>query len=139
LLWGGRGDDRLAGVRGDDLLNGDDELIGARGADLLIGGAGQDGFRYTDLDERGDRIADFTVGPDGDRLLIGELLDGFDASSAAADFVDLDSRGAGLIVRVNADGQGDDAVRLATLIGAAGASLEGLIADGNLVLTVATV
>jgi subtilisin-like proprotein convertase family protein len=141
-LRGGRGHDQLFGASGDDLLvggDGNDDLLGGRGLDTLIGGAGRDDFRYTDLDQRGDRIADFALGPDGDRLVIGELLEGYvEGSSAVADFVGLRATGNAVEVEVDRDGQGANPVRLASLEGISAASLDNLIADGNLVLTVAT-
>jgi Ca2+-binding RTX toxin-like protein len=142
LLRGGQGDDRLAGGRSDDLLaggGGDDELLGGRGADTLTGGPGRDDFRYTDLAERGDRITDFTLGADGDRLLIGDLLEGYaEGVSAASDFVGLLAVGSALELQVDHDGQGGDAVPLVTLEGFASADLDSLIAGGNLVLTAAS-
>jgi subtilisin-like proprotein convertase family protein len=141
-MRGGEGNDVLAGSRGDDLLaggGGADELTGGRGADTLTGGAGRDDFRFTDLDERGDRITDFTLGPAGDRLLLGELLDGYvEGVSDAADFVGLVDLEGALAVHVDPAGQGAVGTRLVTLEGIAGASLDGLIADGNLLLSVAT-
>ena len=139
-LRGGRGDDRLAGSRGDDLLaggDGADELVGGRGADTLIGGPGPDDFRFTALAESGDRIADFALGPGGDRLVLGELLEGYvEGVSEAAAFVGLLAVEGALEVHVDPAGQGAAATRLVTLEGVAGASLDGLVADGNLLLTV---
>jgi hypothetical protein len=54
-----------------------------------------------------------------------------------ADFVGLRSTGNAVEVEVDRDGQGANPVRLASLEGISAASLDNLIADGNLVLTVA--
>ena len=142
-LRGGQGADRLVGSRGDDTLAagaGDDELQGGLGADLLIGGPGSDDFQFTDLAERGDWIADFGLGADGDHLLLGELLDGYaPGNSDPADFITLSATGLDLEVQVNSDGQGGDGIGLVTLAGIPAASLDTLIADGNLELTPPTV
>jgi len=145
VLSGGSGPDRLTGGAGDDLLQGDlgndilvggpgdDELVGGIGRDTLTGGPGQDSFVFTRLLEGVDRILDFTLGADGDRLLLGDVLDGFAAgSSDPADFLALQDDGGSTTVGVDPDGQGADHAPIVTLAGITGTSLETMIAGGNL-------
>jgi subtilisin-like proprotein convertase family protein len=144
-LLGGSGPDHLAGGAGDDLLQGnlgndvltggpgDDELVGGLGRDTLTGGPGQDGFLFTRLLEGVDRIVDFATGADGDRLLLGDVLDGFVAgASNPADFFQLQNGEGSTSVRVNPDGQGADHAPVVTLAGITNTTLETMIAGGNL-------
>jgi Ca2+-binding RTX toxin-like protein len=144
-LHGGHGDDTLLGGAGDDLLDGaagndrltggagDDQLDGGPGADQMRGGPGSDGFGYARLADAGDTILDFETGAGADRLELADLLDGFDpATSDPDDFVSLSEQAGDTEVGVNPDGQGADAVALVTLAGVTGASVDTLIADGNL-------
>jgi Ca2+-binding RTX toxin-like protein len=144
-LSGGPGPDRWAGGAGNDLLQGnlgndilvggpgDDELVGGFGRDTLTGGPGQDGFLFTRLAEGLDRIFDFTLGAGGDRLLLGDVLDGFGAgSSDPADFLALSDDGGSTTVGVDLDGQGANHAPIVTLAGITGTSVETLIAGGNL-------
>ena len=102
----------------------------------MRGGAGSDSFDYDSLADAGDTILDFATGLGGDRLLLAELLEGFDpATSDADDFLSLDAQAADTVVGVNADGQDADSVALVTLAGVTGATLDSLIADGNVVVT----
>jgi Ca2+-binding RTX toxin-like protein len=55
VVEGKAGNDTLTGGRGNDLL------AGGSGVDLLISGAGNDTFVYTDFNDKGDTITDFTV------------------------------------------------------------------------------
>ncbi len=85
LLFGGAGNDTLAGGGdrdvlyggdGDDVLSGDaggDTLSGGAGNDTLAGGAGPDLFVLADNPSGPPGrvvIADFTIGPGGDRLIL---------------------------------------------------------------------
>jgi Ca2+-binding RTX toxin-like protein len=137
-LFGQGGDDTLAGGFGTDLIQGgagDDQLSGGPGADRMRGGAGSDSFDYDSLADAGDTILDFATGVGGDRLLLADLLEGFDpTTSDADDFVSLDQQAGDTLVGVNADGQDADSVALVTLAGVAGATLDALIADGNVVV-----
>jgi Ca2+-binding RTX toxin-like protein len=128
-LYGGPGDDTLHGGRGGDMLH------GGAGADQLEGGPGSDGFHYARLADAGDTIVDFKTGPGGDSLLLADLLHGFDPATSEVDaFVSLSEQADATVVGVNADGQGADAVALVTLASITGVTLDGMIADGNLVL-----
>jgi len=85
FLAGGRGDDRLSGGNGDDTIlggrgrdklnggNGDDFIDGGRGCDDIIGGDGDDNLK-------GGRCADTLTGGEGDDDIFGgcgndEILD----------------------------------------------------------------
>ncbi len=63
-----------------------------------------------------DTITDFTPGANGDRLVIGDLLTGYDEAHVA-DFVKVENSGGNSIVSVDADGSGTDSgfVQIATL------------------------
>lgn len=53
-LYGGRGDDKLDGGDGDDILvggEGKDKLTGGKGRDILLGGADQDDLKSDDGDD----------------------------------------------------------------------------------------
>jgi Ca2+-binding RTX toxin-like protein len=137
-LLGQGGDDALAGGSGADLIQGgagDDQLTGGPGADRMRGGAGSDAFDYGSLADAGDTILDFAAGVGGDRLLLADLLEGFDpATSDANAFVSLSEQAGDTVVGINADGQDADIVPLVTLAGGGGATLDTLIADGNVVV-----
>jgi Ca2+-binding RTX toxin-like protein len=138
-LFGQSGDDTLAGGFGKDLMlggAGEDELSGGPGADRMRGGDGSDRYSYQSLADAGDTILDFTTGAGGDTLALADLLEGFDpATSDPADFVTVSQQAGDTVVGVNADGQDDDAVDLVTLAGVTGATLDTLIAEGNVILT----
>jgi Ca2+-binding RTX toxin-like protein len=105
-LYGGNGNDRLAGVDGDDRLFGDaggDRLSGGRGRDVLTGGGGADRFAYNNVD-----TGDYGTTDDFGRDLITDFVRGTDeiAFSAGGDefsgpelegFADLDSDGNGVL------------------------------------------
>jgi hypothetical protein len=64
-LWGGAGRDVIAGGTGGDDINGGDgadRINGGRGADTLTGGTGPDAFIFTNRQDGGDRITDFSRG-----------------------------------------------------------------------------
>ena len=138
-LRAGAGDDTLLGGFGRDMVfggPGDDDLTGGPGADQMRGGPGSDVFDYQSIGDAGDTILDFDTGPGSDALLVADLLDGFQpGASDPNDFVSLTEQADAIAVEINADGQGDDAVPLVTLAGVTGASLDDLIADGNIALT----
>lgn len=72
---GGRGHDEIVGNWDDNRLEGGagrDRLGGGEGADLLIGGAGPDLFIFENVDNRADRIADFSRAQ-RDRIDLREL------------------------------------------------------------------
>jgi hypothetical protein len=103
----------------------------------MRGGRGSDSFDYDSLADAGDTILDFAIGAGGDRLILADLLEGFDpATSDPDDFVSLSEQAGDTVVGVNADGQDTDVVSLVTLAGGInGATLDTLVADGNVVVT----
>ncbi|HET6521460.1 MAG TPA: Ig-like domain-containing protein, partial [Geminicoccaceae bacterium] len=139
-LFGGAGDDFLDGGDGDDRLlggAGDDVLRGGPGADVLEGGAGADGHVYSSLDDRGDRIIGFAAG-DGDRLVVTELLRGFDpATSSVGDFVSLSGPvGGDRVLSVDVDGAGAafQPIAIATLVQPVGVTtVQEMFDSGSLV------
>lgn len=122
--------DTLYGGDGNDLL------YGGFGDDVLYGGDGSDTFLFRSMLEAGDMIADFETGNSGDILNLTDLLDGFDSSlDDINDFLQLVDDGSDTNLLVNADGEGSDFAALATFDGGlGGASVNDLLADGNLVV-----
>ena len=112
-LYGGTGNDILAGMGGNDHLyggeshdillggSGNDVLVGGKGDDILSGGTGNDIFKYTsgDLDgvTYGDTITDFHLGNlneskgpldvNADVLDISELITGHDKPTSLESLV----------------------------------------------------
>lgn len=76
ILSGGNGEDTLNGLAGDDNLFGfdgndfidggigDDSLFGGVGADSMSGGSGTDCYYYSNINEAGDTIFDFSHNDD---------------------------------------------------------------------------
>lgn len=129
--------DTLIGGAGNDVMDGgigNDILFGGDGADTIYGNQGADIFLFQALADAGDTLMDFSVGED-DVINITDVLQGYDSLQDDIDaFVQLASNGGDTELRVNADGQGNDFVTLATIAGGlGGVDLSGLIAGGNLV------
>lgn len=64
VIDGKGGDDVVAGLDGNDQLiggTGNDGLWGGKGKDRLTGGEGTDVFIYTNKNEKGDALTDFSV------------------------------------------------------------------------------
>jgi Ca2+-binding RTX toxin-like protein len=67
VLLGAQGNDRLVAGAGSDLLSGgsgDDVLRGGPGSDLLSGDSGRDSFVFAEAPAAADRITDFAPGVD---------------------------------------------------------------------------
>lgn len=131
ILIGGNGDDVLYGEGGDDIL------IGGNGNDEIHGGLGSDTIVYNELVDGVDSIYGFETGEGGDSLNITDILDGFDGGDDIADFVRLiQTAGGDTEVQVNVDGDVSGEFASLAIIqgGVGGASLDTLIADGNLVV-----
>jgi Ca2+-binding RTX toxin-like protein len=82
--------DQLTGTSGVNRLDGrggNDVLVGGVGADLLIGGAGNDVFRFTNIADGGDFIADFTKGQDRVEISASGFLGAGLVGSAAGTMV----------------------------------------------------
>ena len=82
----------------------------------MEGGAGADTFVYSAMTDRGDTITDFDA--TDDTLDLSQLMAalGYGGSDAEADgYLDVSQSGADTLVRVDADGGGDQFVTLATL------------------------
>lgn len=130
ILYGNAGDDRLSGGSGNDVLvgnDGADRLTGGTGGDLLLGGAGADTFVFASMDERGDRIYDFSRAG-GDRIdLSGIFGQGLDtqAQLVAGGHIKITDGLDGARIYVDANGGGDGYALLATVQGASAASLGG--------------
>lgn len=98
VLNGGDGNDRLLGRGGDDVL------VGGFGRDVLTGGRGRDRFVYRAIQDRGDRITDFTPGQDV--LDLRPLLARSEYGSAQpfTDYVRFVQRGTSTLVQLDPDG-----------------------------------
>ena len=140
-LNGGGGDDRFYGGMGDDVLiggAGDDIMTGGGGANTMTGGGGHDLYIFRPTEDDGvDTITDFTVGDgeDGDTLMLGDLLDGFDPeSSVLEDFVKVREEDGDTIISVDLNGAGDEqaAHDLVVLQGVGGVDLSTLLENQNL-------
>jgi Ca2+-binding RTX toxin-like protein len=68
-LYGGSGNDQIFGQNSNDLI------VGGFGADTLTGGTGADTFRYLDVRDTGDTIADFSQ-VQGDKIDLTALYTG---------------------------------------------------------------
>ncbi|MEP1571697.1 DUF5801 repeats-in-toxin domain-containing protein [Roseibium album] len=99
-IRGDDGDNVLVGTDGDDIL------IGGLGSDTLTGGAGADTFVLNSLAEA-DIITDYAFA-DGDRIDLGELLDGaFGPGADVEEFVQAQKEADGAItLKVDRDGDG---------------------------------
>lgn len=130
VLIGGAGNDTFYGEGGDDLL-----VVGL-GADRIYGGAGNDTIAYDVMDSLIDIIFGFETGVNGDHLNLSALLEGFDSGDVVSNFVQLANVNGGTEVRVNADGDVGGAFTTIALIdgGVGGASLNDMLAQGNMVL-----
>jgi hypothetical protein len=107
-LPGTASSDLMEGHEGRDTLDagpGDDILIGGPGSDTLTGGAGRDYFVYTNINERTDRITDFT--PNEDLLDLRGLFNsmGYTGTDPIADgYLLIAASGSGSSVRIDVDG-----------------------------------
>ena len=137
-LKGGSGNDILDGGTGNDRLyghNDNDTLIGGTGYDILYGGNGADIFGFTSLVNSTDRIMDYVLNVD--KINITDVLVGYDESvDDINDFVVLTYKTNSLSnMYVNADGAGNDWIKLADIRGAnfSGTSVDDLVATNQLI------
>jgi Ca2+-binding RTX toxin-like protein len=139
-LDGDGGNDTLDGGTGNDSLSGgdgDDRLRGGSGNDTLTGGAGVDVHGRLSAADGKDTITDFALGAGGDKLDIGAVLIGYDATDSIGDFVQLAVSGGDTTVRIDANGAAGGAafVDAFVLAGVVVTDVTQLVADGNLLLT----
>ncbi|ERL52662.1 Ig-like domain-containing protein, partial [Halomonas huangheensis] len=128
ISGGSGGDDTLDGKGGDDVLNGGagrDLLIGGQGSDELIGDTLNSNEVFADtfawqLGDAGssdapveDRILNFDVGNfdagEGDRLSLGDLLEGYDAQNdtdqtALDGYIHAEQAGSSTTLYIKSDG-----------------------------------
>jgi hypothetical protein len=139
-LVGRAGNDELVGLDGNDDLRGlagDDIINGGLGHDTLEGGAGSDTYVYRAANEGTDTIIGFQTGAGGDVLDLHDVLQGFEVGDDANDFVNLVESGGNTTVQVDINGAtgGSHFTDVCVLSGATGATVDNLVADGNLALT----
>lgn len=129
VLIGGAGNDTLYGEAGDDIL-----VVGL-GADRIYGGSGSDTIVFDTMDTLVDIVFGFESGSNGDHINLSALLQGFDSSDIAGNFVQLANVSGGTEIRVNADGDVGGAFTTVALIdGGTSGTLNDLIAQGNIVM-----
>ncbi len=140
-LLGQAGNDTLKGGGGDDVLKGNggnDKLIGQAGADQLYGGAGADTFVFdtSNLRNNGkDTVMDFKRGQ-GDKLDISSILQGYDSNDdVITDFVSINQAGRNSEIFINRDGNGNDFVKIATLLNVSGLSNEQALENQGILIT----
>lgn len=131
-----QGNDILEGGDGNDILygeGGNDILIGGNGNDILYGGTGSDTFVF-DSFIGVDTVKDFERGLD--TLNLTDLLDGYDSSISSANaFIKLVMNGNNTHIHVNADGVGNDFVKIATVEGVKlGVDVQALIDEGSMIV-----
>jgi hypothetical protein len=104
IILGGAGDDVIIGHRGNDVI------VGEQGFDILTGDLGNrpgsDIFVFLETEPQPDVITDYSAS-EGDRLGLGQLLEGFDPeSSDINEFVRLTAQdnGRDVLVEVDVDG-----------------------------------
>jgi len=106
----GKGGDSLSGMpNGNPLVGGttNDVLIAKKGAQTLTGGLGKDRFVFTQLDQRIDRITDFT--PKQDKIVLTQLLDrvtkrNYKGNAIADGIVRFTTRGSNVQINIDRNG-----------------------------------
>lgn len=129
ILNGGNGNDTLYGGYGNDLL------IAGIGADNLYGGEGSDIFAFNAVDAFAEQIFDFETGAQGDVLNLTDVVFGYDATTdAISDYVSIVHNGAKDDLYISQNGNGVFQKLLSFEGGLGGATVNDLLANGNLVL-----
>lgn len=138
-LYGDSGNDIIKGGAGDDLIVGglgNDTLYGQAGTDILIGGADRDTFVFDQATLGSvDVIKDFSLS-EKDKILLSDVLSDYDPlTDVITDFIQITNSGENSILKIDADGGGNNFVQIATLIGVTGLIDEqALVNSGNLVV-----
>lgn len=115
FLQGFDGNDRLLGQNDNDFLigglgadvldggNGQDILVGGQGADCLKGGKDRDQFVFRALEDRGDRIKDFTH---QDVIVLAEIFGTgkYGSAKPIADYLRIEQMGSNTVIRIDSDG-----------------------------------
>jgi len=138
-LVGRAGTDELTGLAGHDTISGqdgDDIINGGLDSDTLDGGVGRDTYVYGDVNEGVDTINGFQTGSVGDVIDLRDVLQGFEAGDDPNDFVNLVENSGDTTVQVDINGAsgGSHFTDIAVLSGVTGATVDNLVADGNLAL-----
>ena len=110
-IFGGAGNDLIEGWAGNDILYGDD------GTDTVFGGEGADTFLFMKNTAYSgvDTLRDFNISQN-DRINIKDLLEGYDPlTKSITDFVQIASEAGKQVVKVDADGGGNNFVAIATI------------------------
>ena len=138
-LVGRAGTDELTSLAGHDTISGqdgDDTINGGLGNDTLDGGAGRDTYVYRDANEGTDTINGFQTGSGGDVIDLRDVLQGFELGDDPNDFVNLVEISGNTTVQVDVNGDtgGGKFTDVCVLTGVTGATVDNLVADGNLAL-----
>lgn len=122
---------RLDGTAGRDVLNGtnQDEIItGLAGSDTITGGGGRDRFVYQSISDRGDVITDFEIGQD--KIVLTELLATRQLTAASVGFT---ANSQGVMMTLDADGNGPDIFRPYILVQGTNVTVTTLNNSSNMV------
>ena len=110
--------DTITGSDGADTILGlgaSDRLGGGEGNDTLWGGLGADAFVFADTGAANlDHVGDYSFAQ-ADRVVVTDVLAGFGAGDAIADFVRLVAGAGDTTVEVDSDGAGGDWTAVAVL------------------------
>lgn len=118
---------------------GDDIIDGGGGFDKLYGDAGADTFKFSSETAftKAVRIMDFSLA-DGDKLDISDILTNYDDNITITNWLRITDSGNDSIVEVDANGGGDNFVKIATLYGINGLTGEtALLIAGTIIPEVA--
>ena len=140
VLLGEDGNDVLYGDDGNDVFNagiGDDILHGGRGTDHLIGGTGADTyvFQADTAFDGWDHIYGFNAA-EGDTIDLSDVLSNYNPlDHLLTDFVNMYEDGNYTYLHVDADGGGNNFVRVAAIANVTGlGDIDTLAADGTLII-----
>lgn len=105
-LMGQDGKDFLVGSHGADVLDGGNEqdiLVGGEGADYLKGGKDRDQFVFRTLEDKGDRIKDFTR---QDVIVLAEIFgsENYGSSNPISDYLKISQMGSSTVIQIDIDG-----------------------------------
>jgi Ca2+-binding RTX toxin-like protein len=105
-LTGQEGKDFLVGGEGTDVLdggNGQDILVGGEGADYLKGGKSRDQFVFRTLEDRSDRIQDFSR---QDVIVLAEIFrsENYGSANPIEDYLRFEQMGSNTVIRIDTDG-----------------------------------
>ena len=140
-VYGTSAADTLVGLGGNDTLYGglgNDLLVGGAGSDSIFGDEGSDAFvfKIESAFDGVDAIYDFDLS-ESDKVDLSDLLGLYNAATDdITDFVEITTSGSNSILKIDADGGGNNFVQIATLYGITGLTDEEvLVTNGTLIVS----